>query len=207
MCSNPYFILCCKLILNLLKPKPSLAKCYRYNTGSCCTSVHDDYITKELNKLLTNSCLFKYPDLVDIFCLGCSTFQPSFTNEKTKSIKICKTFLESLWMKIATNTNTNKTITLDTPTTVFDNCGFKITSYLSKYTDKGYVIPSVLFHNATDFLNKMDFPFFEDYTFEIFDDSKLSPEDQEIVEQFCFKSSFFLRFSIFIILIISIILL
>ena len=101
----------------------------------------------------------------------------------------------------------NKTITLDTPTTVFDNCGFKITNYLSKYTDKGYVIPSVLFHNATDFLNKMDFPFFEDYTFEIFDDSKLSPEDQEIVEQFCFKSSFFLRFSIFIILIISIILL
>lgn len=193
------------VVSNFNQPKPSLAKCYRYNTGACCTSVHDDYITKELSKLLTNSCLFKYPDLVDLFCLGCSSFQPSFTDPKTKTIKICKGFLESLWIKHAVNTNQNFTITLDTPTTVFDNCGFKITPYLSKHTDKGYVIPSVLFSNATDFLNKMDFPFFEDYTFEIFDDSKLSPEDQEIVEQFCFKSTSFLNLSITVFLIFTLI--
>lgn len=72
--------------------------------------MHDDYIKTELSGLLTSSCLIKYPSLIDLFCLGCSPFQPFFSNQDTKTIKICKSFVESLWIPADLDTSTNSSV-------------------------------------------------------------------------------------------------
>ncbi len=109
---NDSIILNCSLLeIQYTEPKPSLSKCYRYNTGSCCNSVHDDKVKSELAELLTSSCLIKYPSLIDLFCMGCSPFQPYFTDIERKTIQVCKSYVESLWIP---SENINNTITLDT---------------------------------------------------------------------------------------------
>ena len=105
----------CELIkIEVKAPKPSLSKCYKYNTGACCNSVHDETINSNLANLLPSSCLIKYPLLIDLFCLGCSPFQTHFTDKKAKKLKICKSFLESLWIPEDVRKNvTDTSITLD----------------------------------------------------------------------------------------------
>lgn len=107
-------------------------RCYRYNNDACCNSVHDQYIDTEINNLLTPSCLRKYPELEDLFCLGCHPAEPYYTNRDSKIIDICLSFVVNIW------NSTN----IDSSTTRFDNCGFKVTQNLQDYTDKNYIIPS-----------------------------------------------------------------
>jgi len=88
------------------------------------------------------------------------------------------------------------------PTTIFDNCGFKTTEYLEQFTEKSYIIPSSLFKNSTDFLNKIEVPFFAGYKFEIFDDSNLNSTEADLVDRSCFKSSEKVKFSFIVFLFI-----
>lgn len=105
-----------------IKPFPSLSQCYRYNSISCCSSVQDYYIKQALHELLTTNCLTKYPGLTDLYCMFCSPFEPNFNNRnetslgKKRTIKVCKSFMDSLW-------TTNSTIGLD---------GVSLTYYYNK---------------------------------------------------------------------------
>jgi hypothetical protein len=109
-------------------------KCYSYNNLACCNSVHDSYIQDKLSSILTDPCLRKYKPLETLFCYGCSPLEYKYTNNDKKSITICKSFLQSVW---------NST-DLDSSTTLFDNCGFKMNDELRNFglTDKEYIIPS-----------------------------------------------------------------
>ncbi len=86
----------------------------------------------QINNLLTPSCLRKYPELEDLFCLGCHPNEPAYVNRESKTIDICLTFVRNIW---------NST-DLSSPTTRFDNCGFKVPDNLKPYSKKNYIIPS-----------------------------------------------------------------
>lgn len=105
---------CTLLEIQYTQPKPSLSKCYRYNTGSCCNSVHDDKVKMELAELLTASCVIKYPSLIDLFCMGCSPFQPYFTDPEKKVVQVCKSYVETLWIPSEATLINGNPISLDT---------------------------------------------------------------------------------------------
>ena len=116
-----------------------MIKCYKYNSDSCCTSVHDDFITSYISNLLTNSCVRKYKELEDFVCYGCNPKEYAYTISASKSLNFCLSFALRLW---------NGTVIedLSKPSTRFDNCGIKVgdssPAQLKELTDKPYIIPS-----------------------------------------------------------------
>lgn len=57
-----------------------------------------------------------------------------------------------------------------------------------------------MFKNASDFLLKMDIPFFPGYNFEIFDDYSLTAEELDYVDRFCFKGASYIKMNLLIML-------
>lgn len=140
---------------------------------SCCRSVHDEYIKEQIDSVFTSTCSKKYQSFNDLFCMGCHPSEPDFSDTSKKTIKICKSFVESLW----------GSPNITQPTKIFDNCGFKVPEYLAHYTDKEYIIPSMMFNDADDFFRKMVVPFYSGYTYEIIDDR--DPKNNNTI---CFSS-------------------
>ena len=86
---------------------------------------------------------------------------------------------------------------LNSPTTRFDNCGFKVGSssppaFQNMSNNKPYLIPSEAFPNLHTFLVDIGVPFYEDYDFTIMDDSNVT--DPTTIN--CFACSNFINYSI-----------
>ena len=101
---------------------------------------------------------------------------------KTKIIRICRSFAESLW----NSSETGKS--LDGPTYVFDNCGFKVEldRLQEKFSSKIYIIPSEEFHNFTEFFDYIKIPFYEGYEIRIQNDTNDN----------CYNYSLFLKINL-----------
>lgn len=149
------FILSTSLACTLLdgqdpnNPKPSLTKCYRYNTSACCVSAHDSSIQSVYESFLSSQCQREYDILEDYFCYGCNPNQSEHTDEETKVVRICEGYAKSLWGG-----------DLLKPTKNFDNCG--ITTYWRE--DQITIVPSSEWANAYQFFWEVKPPFFEDYS-------------------------------------------
>ena len=144
-------------------PFPSLLKCYKYNNDACCLSVHDEYIDTVINQILSVPCIRKYPLFEILMCFGCHPNEKKYINitdnGKTKNIRICRSFANEFWGG-----------DLDSPTTIFDQCGFKVeTKELtkSKFGNLTYLIPSEAFKNFYDFFKYIKIPFYEEYNITI----------------------------------------
>ena len=140
------------------KPKPSLTKCYRFNTNACCVSAHDNQIQNEYSQILSSQCQREYDNLEDYFCFGCNPNGANYIDPINLIVYICKSYAESLW---------GGNILL--PTNQFDNCGF--TTYW-RSDDSGQIItPSDEWENAFQFFWEVKPPFFSDYYIVITDNS------------------------------------
>lgn len=138
------------------KPKPSLTKCYRYNTSACCVSAHDQSIQEDYSNLLSAQCQREYDFLEDYFCIGCNPTENDFVDDTLKIIKLCKGYAESVWGG-----------DLLLPTTNFDNCG------MSTFwrNDVETIIPSAEWANAFQFFWEVKPTYFSDYYVIIYDNS------------------------------------
>lgn len=196
----------------LFQASPSLSKCFSYNSLSCCTSVHDSYITEKISAFLTKSCESKFPQIRDIMCMLCNPYQPYFyniTNTSTPKLKVCKSFVRYIWG----NTEDNLTkydiagVSLKLnqplqPTKFYDTCGF-INSQSDGY---GYYIkPSSEYANPVDFLQRLGIPFLDEKTeIEIIED-EANADSMDSVESYklCFKSTGYVDFSTILLIIIT----
>jgi len=173
-------------------PFPSLSKCYKYNNEACCLSVHDDYISSYIDSILSPSCVRKYTDFENLMCLGCHPLEHKYIDKPNQKIRICKSFAESLWNSSDTDNS------LDGPTYVFDNCGFKVELDTllddDRFKDEQYLIPSESFDNFSDFFNYIKIPFYENYTIEI----------QNNTDDNCYNYSFFIKINLVSIILINI---
>lgn len=170
-------------------PFPSLSKCYKYNNEACCLSVHDDYISGYIDNLLSPSCIRKYTDFENLMCLGCHPLEYKYLGNETdeygnvtKYIRICKSFADSLW------NSSDSEYSLDKPTYVFDNCGFKVDAFenFNRFEDYSYIIPSEEFHNFFEFFEYIKIPFYEDYEIRI----------QNVTDDNCYNYSFFIKINL-----------
>jgi hypothetical protein len=103
--------------------------------------VHDSYISDALGSILTDNCMRKYSALEALFCFACHPTQSNFVKVQgnTTTITLCQSFVMSLW-------NVTKTDDLVNPTSLYDNCGFKVADSLKDLSDnKQYIIPSKVF--------------------------------------------------------------
>ena len=165
-------------------PFPSLSKCYKYNNEACCMSVHDDYINDYVESILSSSCIRKYPEFENLMCFGCHPLESNYIDTDKKIIRVCKSFAESLW----NNSESENINTLDYPTTIFDNCGFKVEldSLIEKTNGSLYIIPSEEFLNFSDFFEYIKIPFYEDFKIVI----------QEETNDTCYNNSFNIKSSL-----------
>ena len=165
-------------------PFPSLSKCYKYNNEACCMSVHDDFIDGKVSEILSSSCIRKYIEFENLMCFGCHPLESSYieNNGTTKIIRICKSFALNLWNG-AESENKNYE-TLNQPTTIFDNCGFKIDyGDLVNLTNESYIIPSEKFQNISHFFKHIKIPFYEDYEIVI----------QNVTNDYCYNNSVYMN--------------
>jgi hypothetical protein len=173
-----------------------LIKCYKYNSKSCCTSVHDDYIYNYIGNILTASCVRRYPSLEDYVCYGCNPSEYIYTDNVNKILTFCASFALKLW-------NGTVLSDLDSPTTIFDNCGFKVPSDNTALTElaknKPYIIPSEVFKSFTDFATYIRIPFFDGYTVQIYDDLSNTSKNKTGI---CYGSSNFIQIELIILLFI-----
>jgi hypothetical protein len=117
---------------------PSLKKCYKYNNNkACCTAVHDEYISAALGALLPGSCDRKYTIIEDLYCLGCDSNGYIYNDRANKTLTLCLSFVKKLW-------NATLDSDLNVPTTIYDNCGFKIVNNWSNFTTRSFVVPSLV---------------------------------------------------------------
>ena len=148
----------CTLTLSPSKdPFPSLVKCYKYNNEACCMSVHDDYISNYISSILTDPCLRKYSEFEDLMCFGCHPLEKFYINFSNNTIFICEEFAMRLWN--ATDLNE-----LNQPTTIFDNCGFKV-DFLGDNADDKFIIPSQKWKSFFEFFEDIKIPLYEDFVF------------------------------------------
>ena len=114
-----------------VKPFPSLTQCYKYNAEACCSSGHDEAIKSAFSSLLSSTCLREFPDLEVYMCFGCHPQQPKYVDLATKTIRVCKSFADSLFKPKSTK---------------YDACGLN-------YPGRGYILPSFHFKTTKAFLN------------------------------------------------------
>ena len=168
-------------------PFPSLLKCYKYNNEACCLSVHDDYIDTYISSLLSPSCIRRYPLFEILMCFGCHPNERKYINITTnpKEIRICKEFAQELWKE----NEEQKDIDLNSPSKVFDQCGFKVDFdyFGERFKDQAYIIPSEVFSNFSDFLDYVKIPFYEGYKIVI----------QEETNDFCYNDKVYINHNMF----------
>ena len=166
-------------------PFPSLVKCYKYNNEACCMSVHDDYISNYINSILTEPCLRKYSEFEDLMCFGCHPLEKYYINETNKTIFICEEFAMRLW-------NATELSELNEPTTIFDNCGFKVDFLEDNSNNYKFIIPSQEWNSFFDFFTEIHIPLYEDYNF------VLVPKDGDVS---CYNFGYFVKRNFWIIFI------
>ena len=161
----------CTLTLSPSKdPFPSLVKCYKYNNEACCMSVHDEYIDGYISSILSEPCIRKYSDFENLMCFGCHPLENRYIDHDKKLIRICRNFALNLWNGPEREEDDYES--LNKPTTIFDNCGFKVDlEILSDLTNENYIIPSEKFSNFYEFFDKIRIPFYEDYNITIQNDT------------------------------------
>ena len=168
-------------------PFPSLLKCYKYNNEACCLSVHDDYIDTYISSLLSPSCIRRYPLFEILMCFGCHPNERKYINTTTnpKEIRICKEFAQELWKE----NEEQKDIDLNSPSKVFDQCGFKvdIDHFGKRFENQTYIIPSEVFSNFSDFLDYVKIPFYEGYKIVI----------QEETNDICYNDKVYINHNMF----------
>ena len=166
-------------------PFPSLLKCYKYNNEACCLSVHDDYIDTYISSLLSPSCIRRYPLFEILMCFGCHPNERKYINITTKEIRICKEFAQELWKE----NEEQKDIDLNSPSKVFDQCGFKVDTNIfdHRFDGQAYIIPSEVFSNFSDFLDYVKIPFYEGYKIVI----------QEETNEFCYNDKVYINHNMF----------
>ena len=147
-------------------------------------SVHDDYINDYVESILSSSCIRKYPEFENLMCFGCHPLESNYIDTDKKIIRVCKSFAESLW----NNSESENINTLDYPTTIFDNCGFKVEldSLIEKTNGSLYIIPSEEFTSFYDFFEYIKIPFYEDFKIVI----------QEETNDTCYNNSFNIKSSL-----------
>ena len=161
-------------------PFPSLSKCYKYNNEACCMSVHDDYIDEIIQQILSSSCIRKYTEFENLMCFGCHPLESKYIDTENHIIRICRSFAVSLW----NGPESEDYEALNKPTTIFDNCGFKVElEELTALTNESYIIPSEAFANFSDFFKYIKIPFYEDYTIEL----------QTETNDSCYNSSLYIK--------------
>lgn len=144
-----------------------MKKCYKFNEASCCTILHDTYISEYTSSLIIDACLRKYPEFEDLLCFVCSPLQEKYIDTTAKTFKVCQDFAMKIW-------NASTPAELNQKSTRFDNCGFLIPDHLNgAFTTDGYFMPSV-FGSFGDFINKIQLPYFPDYTVEVIDGNNLT---------------------------------
>ena len=174
-------------------PFPSLAKCYKYNNEACCMSVHDEYIDGYISSILSEPCIRKYSDFENLMCFGCHPLENRYIDHDKKLIRICRNFALNLWNGPEREEDDYES--LNKPTTIFDNCGFKVDlEILSDLTNESYIIPSEKFSNFYDFFDKIRIPFYEDYDIIIQNDT----------DDNCYNNSIYINNSILFIYLIII---
>ena len=166
-------------------PFPSLLKCYKYNNEACCLSVHDDYIDTYISSLLSPSCIRRYPLFEILMCFGCHPNERKYINITTKEIRICKEFAQELWKE----NEEQKDIDLNSPSKVFDQCGFKVDTDIFdlRFDGQTYIIPSEVFSNFSDFLDYVKIPFYEGYKIVI----------QEETNDICYNDKVYINHNMF----------
>ena len=166
-------------------PFPSLLKCYKYNNEACCLSVHDDYIDTYISSLLSPSCIRRYPLFEILMCFGCHPNERKYINITTKEIRICKEFAQELWKE----NEEQKDIDLNSPSKVFDQCGFKVDTNIfdHRFDGQAYIIPSEVFSNFSDFLDYVKIPFYEGYKIVI----------QEETNDICYNDKVYINHNMF----------
>lgn len=178
---------CCKLTQSApRKPFPSLTQCYKYNTntGACCKSGHDQHIKNEYSALLSDTCLREFVNLEFYFCLGCNEKQYDFvTNKPEPILRVCKTFADMLFSPPDSEATAN--INSDSDPDSYERCGLNM-KVQNKDTDpaafwvpghfihaesfdRQVVMPFHVFANASQFLDTLKPPFFEEYKIQIVD--------------------------------------
>ena len=79
-----------------VKPFPSLTQCYKYNAEA------RQQWPRWSNQVcfqqwLSSTCLREFPDLEVYMCFGCHLQQPKYVDLATKTIRVCKSFADSLF--------------------------------------------------------------------------------------------------------------
>ena len=105
--------------------------------------------------------------------MACSPYEPYFNNYQLKKIEVCLSYVQALWGYADPNGVSNIFLLnkITQNSTIFDGCGFKNPGYLDTPGNQSYIKPSSFFQNATDFMNRIGIPFFDNYTFTIYDDT------------------------------------
>ena len=119
----------------------------------------------------------------DLLCFGCHENESKYRNDN--KIRICKSFANTIW-----KTDLNQA------STRFDGCGLLAEKNNFEEEDQnkfGYIIPSKVFSNFEDFINKLGIPYYEDYEITVVDDG----DD-------CFNNSNFIKANVFAIFFIII---
>ena len=57
-------------------------------------------------------------------CMGCNPHEPHYADHKTKTIWLCKSFVESLYLSVSATAAKDQDKKLKNPTERFDKCGF-----------------------------------------------------------------------------------
>jgi hypothetical protein len=138
------------------KPKPSLTKCYRFNTAACCVSAHDAQVQNDYNSLLSTQCQREYDYLEDYFCYGCNPTQDQYINYVQKTITICQSYAEKVWGGA-----------LLQPSNTFDNCGMNTYWRSSVNT----ITPSTEWNTAFQFFYEVKPSYFSEFFIIIADNS------------------------------------
>eukprot|EP01017_Pseudomicrothorax_dubius_P022159 TRINITY_DN2389_c0_g1_i3.p1 TRINITY_DN2389_c0_g1~~TRINITY_DN2389_c0_g1_i3.p1 ORF type:complete len:204 (-),score=29.62 TRINITY_DN2389_c0_g1_i3:37-648(-) len=148
------------------KPFPSLIQCFRKNAMACCNSAADSKIGTTYGEFLSASCLRRYPDLENYFCIACDSDQPTFMDTEKKVIRVCSTFARSIWVGGSNST-------LNTSTQLYDNCGMN--SYWKGKDGSDVILPSKEWGSIEEFFRDVKPPFFEDYTIQVVADNSQPP--------------------------------
>ena len=164
-------------------PFPSLSKCYKYNNEACCLSVHDDFISNYVDSILSPSCVRKYTEFENLMCFGCHPLENYYIDSEKKQIRICKSFADRFW------NSTDEEGGLEKPTTIFDNCGFKVDLPELEILANGsnYIIPSEVFQSFHMFFEYIKIPFYDNYEIII----------QEENDEYCYNYSSYIKISLF----------
>ena len=117
------------------KPYPSLSFCFRQNVEACCLTAHDQMIADSYGSFMPSSCSSQFTMLEQLQCIGCHPSQPRVVEPQKKIVKLCRAFVENLYVA-----NDEPTKALNIATTKFDSCGFLGDVPVTKMNSNGKIV-------------------------------------------------------------------